>query len=154
MKRFISLFSLLCVVVIVTAQTAIDTTGLTPVIPELPEKITVDWVFNTQNGLFSILLYVIVYLSGFIPGLKKIGDKRLRALIVGITLGAGVIVWQVFQKELAWQDFAGLVISFIGTQLSYIFLLSPIPPLKTPEPEKAGGTEFPEKPYQKDNPVK
>lgn len=108
------------------------------VLPALPDGgVTVDWLFNSQNGVFAFLLYVIMYISGFIPGLKNLDDKRLRALVVGLVLAAGLIIWQLFQKDLSWQDFAGMAFAFISTQLAYIFVLAPIPVLKTPEPQKS-----------------
>lgn len=116
------------------AQVAQDTTIKIPTPPT--GGVTVDWLFNPQNGVFAFLLYVLMYLSGFIPGLKKLDDKRLRALVVGIVLAAGLTIWQVAQKDLSWQDFAGMAFAFISTQLAYIFVLAPIPALKTPEPEK------------------
>lgn len=115
-------------------QVTQDTTITLPTLPD--GGVTVDWLFNPQNGVFAFLLYVMMYLSGFIPGLKKLDDKRLRALVVGIVLAAGLTIWQVAQKDLSWQDFAGMAFAFISTQLTYIFVLAPIPQLKTPEPEK------------------
>lgn len=110
-------------------------TSITVVPPEggVP---TVRWLFNAQNGIYGLLLYVIMWLSGFIPGLKKLDDKRLRALIVGLILAGGLVIWQLFEKDLHWQDFVGMAFTFISTQLAYIFVLAPIPPLRTPEPEK------------------
>lgn len=116
------------------AQVAQDTSITLPTLPDGTP--TVDWLFNPQNGVFAFLLYALMYLSGFIPGLKKLDDKRLRALVVGLVLAAGLTIWQVFQKDLSWQDFAGMAFAFISTQLTYIFVLAPIPALKTPEPEK------------------
>ena len=97
---------------------------------------TVNWLFSQANAIYMLLLYVLGWLSGFIPFLKKLDDKRLRMLILGLILAGAFVVWQLFQKDLNWQDFAGLVLAFVATQLGYQYILSPIPVLKTPEPEK------------------
>lgn len=97
---------------------------------------TVDWLFSQANAIYMVLLYLLGWASGFIPVLKKLDDKRLRMLILGLILAGAFTVWQLFQKDLNWQDFAGLVMAFVATQLGYQYILSPIPALKTPEPEK------------------
>lgn len=96
---------------------------------------TVDWLFSQANAIYMLLLYLLGWLSGFIPGLKKLDDKRLRMLILGLILAGAFTVWQIFQKDLNWQDFVGLVMAFVATQLGYQYILSPIPILKTPEPK-------------------
>jgi hypothetical protein len=97
---------------------------------------TVNWLFSQANVIYMGLLYLLTFLSGYLPFLKKLDDKRLRALIIGLILAGGFVVWQLFQKDLNWMDFAGLAFAFVSTQLGYQFILSPIPALKTPEPEK------------------
>lgn len=107
-----------------------DLTGI-----DVPDSITVEWLLNPQNGVFSAGLLLIMYLSGFIPILNGIDDKRRRALVVGLILAAAVVVWQLFQKDLSWTDFFGLAVSFIVTQLGYIFVLAPAGAV-TPTPAK------------------
>lgn len=120
----------------VTQSMSSDSTIVIPVIPD--GGITVEWLFSPENGVFAFLLYILMYLSGYIPFLQKLDDKRLRALIVGVLLAGGFTVWQLFQKDLTWQDFAGMAFAFISTQLTYIFVLAPIPALKTRRPENKG----------------
>lgn len=117
----------------VTQSMSSDSTIVIPVIPD--GGITVEWLFSPETGVFAFLLYILMYLSGYIPFLQKLDDKRLRALIVGVLLAGGFTVWQLFQKDLTWQDFAGMAFAFISTQLTYIFVLAPIPVLKTRQPE-------------------
>lgn len=93
---------------------------------------TLEWLFNTENGVFAGLLTLLMYLSSFIPGLKAMPDKRKRALALGIFLIAGVAVWRLFDKELTFINFAGTVMVFLQTQLVYIFGLKPAG-LKTPD---------------------
>lgn len=99
---------------------------------------TVDWLFTQANGIYMLLLYLLGYLSGYIPFLRNLDDKRQRMLIIGLILAGAFAVWQLFQKDLNWQDFVGLAFAFIGTQITYQNVLSPIPVLKTPNPTRKG----------------
>lgn len=94
---------------------------------KLPQSTpTLDWLFNDKNGVFAFLLMLLMYLSERIPFLKKIDDKRRRALVVAVFLGIGVTVWRLFDNSVGWAEFGGMAIAFVSTQLAYIFGLAPM----------------------------
>jgi len=70
---------------------------------------SLEWLFNPENGVLSGLLMLIMYLSSYIPGLKKLDNKRLRALAVGILLIGGVVIWRVFEQDLTAANFLGTI---------------------------------------------
>lgn len=100
---------------------------------ELPNGApTLDWLLNTENGIFAGILTLLMYLSSFIPGLGNMPDKRKRAVALGIFLLLAVTVWRVFDSQVTVANFIGSLVTFFNVQLLYIFGLKPLG-LKTPD---------------------
>lgn len=100
---------------------------------ELPNGApTLDWLLNTENGVFAGILTLLMYLSSFLPGLGAMPDKRLRAVALGIFLIIAVVVWRVFNAEVTVANFIGTLFTFFNVQLLYIFGLKPLG-LATPD---------------------
>lgn len=112
------------------AQVANDSSIV--VVPPPGGTPTLDWLFNEKNGVFAALMLLLMYASGHLPFLQKIDDKRKRAIVVGVFLAIGTTVWLIFDKGVTWQAYGGMALTFVSTQLTYIFGLAPIG-LKTPE---------------------
>lgn len=86
MKKFMSRL-LLVLVAAVLGTVLLAQTGPTEPLPvptkgwQLP-----DWL-NWYNALYGAIVVLITYVSGFIPGLKKITEIRLRVIVIGIATG-------------------------------------------------------------------
>lgn len=97
---------------------------------------SLDWLFNEENGIFAGILTLLMYLSGFIPGLQNMPDKRKRAVALGVFLIAAVVIWRAFDSEVTLANFIGTLFTFFNVQLLYIFGLKPLG-IETPDKKTA-----------------
>lgn len=135
---FLSFFLLLALVLPAQVFDTLPTDeviAVTDDVPMAPPAITVEWLLNPQNGVFAAGLFVIMWLSSFIPGLRNLDDKRKRALVVGLVMAVAISIWRLFDKSLSFTNFLGMAVTFVQVQLGYMFIIEPTP-LKTPDPKK------------------
>jgi hypothetical protein len=95
--------------------------------------IDIDWMLNKENLIASLVMLLLTFASKWFPGLGKITDTKLRALVVGLTVITGFLVVKfVGPGNVNWGDFASLGVTYLLTSLGYDKFLKPLG-IKTPK---------------------
>jgi hypothetical protein len=124
----------------VAAQAATIQADTIPVIQNpFQDGIEVTDFLELEDGIYTLLLLLLSYVSFAIPAVQRIPEKLVRTVVIGGLLIIAFVIYRTSQGTMNVSELIELIINYLVTTNAYAKILKPVG-LKTPQgatPKKA-----------------